>query len=90
MVNELVKLTDKALEAKKNYKWKTNLASFKPAFANTYKVVMTNCHCGRKEKKKQKSHPTPEPCNLAVKSIMCILKCHHAIKKAPANSTRQM
>lgn len=36
MVNELVKLTDKALEANK-YKWKTNLASFKPAFANTYK-----------------------------------------------------
>lgn len=50
--NELVKLTDKALEANK-YKWKTNLASFKPAFANTYKVVMTNCHCEREGKKKR-------------------------------------
>lgn len=62
MVNELVKLTDKASEANK-YKWKTKLASFKLAFANTYKVVMTNCHCGRKKKR----HPTPQPYNLIVK-----------------------
>lgn len=48
MVNEPVTLTDKALEANK---WKTNLARFKPAFANTYKVVMTTCHCGRRKKK---------------------------------------
>lgn len=63
MVNKLVKLTDKALEANK-YKWKTNLTSFKPAFANTSKAVMTNSHCGRKKKKR---HPTPQPYNLVVK-----------------------
>lgn len=50
VVNGPVALTDKPLEANK-YKWKTNLASFKPAFANTYKVVMTTCHCRRKKKK---------------------------------------
>lgn len=72
MVNEPVTLTDKALEANK---WKTNLARFKPAFANTYKVVMTTCHCGRKKQKKHhpkkhpqhKRHPTPQPYNLVVK-----------------------
>lgn len=54
MVNKLVKLTDKVLEVMKN-KWKTNLASFKPAFTNTYKVVMT------------KRHPTPQPRYLVAK-----------------------